>query len=144
MEPATGSGKPSSRSGDGGHRLNAIVQLVWVVLPIVHLCFVLTGCYLTVYKNVKGRTPGGPVNSVWKWTKWPAFVNLFCQPVLDIMFIGDNMHWWSGLIWAANAYNWWMFRNAGDDDWSKKMKARLTETVERVGGKLVIVPAVAR
>lgn len=47
----------------------------------------------------------------------------------------------AGFSFAMNLFNWWMYRNAGDDDdrW-KRRRRKVTDAVSRVGSRLVPAP----
>lgn len=54
--------------------------------------------------------------------------------------------WITAAMIGINWFNWWVFRNAdNDDDRWKRRKKKLTEAVKQVGGKLIVVqPAASR
>ena len=79
------------------------------------------------------------MNSVWKWTKWPALGYVLAQPVLRFLIDG-KLPWWQSLIFLLNIYCWHQVKDAGDDDFTKKLKERLKEKIVAIEGKLVVVP----
>lgn len=111
------------------------LALVSFISGWFYLAFVWSGMLLKIKRHLVQSV----WNTIWRWTKWPAFAGLFIQPWSDFAF--DNHHWYSPLAYVLNAVVWWSLRNAGDDDISKKLKKKLKEKIEAINGKLVVIPA---
>jgi hypothetical protein len=114
-----------------------IAGVFLLVSSMSHLTYSLSGNIMLIIRT-HGKGPTGVFNTIWKWSKWPAFTHLFVNPVADV--ICGNLRWWCPFIYAINVAVWWVLRNAGDDDWSKKVRKKLTETVKQLGTRLVVVP----
>lgn len=104
------------------------------------ISYVITAVLLMAYRVRTGRVLRGPINTVWKWTKWPALAYVVTIPASRAIVVGE-VTWfdWLSTVWLLWA--WFRFRDVGDDDLGKRLKRRATEAVQRVGGKLVVVPA---
>lgn len=113
-----------------------VLSLIDAALQWSMTVFLVTGFWL---KN-STVPPGKMMNTAWKICKWPAFVNIFTSPVLGILIDGGLSP--IGVLSPFLDFAcWWYLRNAGDDDWTKKLKAKVKEKVAAVGHKLVVVPA---
>lgn len=78
-------------------------------------------------------------NYLWIWLKYPALVYVVLFPVSEILSNG-HLVFWDYLIIAGNLVIWLWVKDAGDDDWKKRLKKRLTETVKTLGSRLIVVP----
>lgn len=117
--------------------IEALVYL-WVLLFYAHGCYVACGWWLYMHKVTYGVVPRGAIHLLWKWTKWPALGNV----ILLVYFAASpQSNFRAGIETVYLALSWWIFRNAGDDDFKRKLKKMLTEIVQRAGSRLVIVVA---
>jgi hypothetical protein len=122
------------------HTFLSVLEIVWGVLWTV---YVWSGLFLVIWKTLKPhKERPWLLNTVWKWAKWPAFGWLLANPVLTIVLVG-HLAWYDDLTFLINIWIWYAYRDAGDDDLTKKMKKKAKEIVQQVGGKLVIVPQAA-
>lgn len=116
------------------------LAIVWVVLVYANGMYIASGWWLVLHRMTGIPIPKGIAHAVWKWTKWPALG----QILLMLYFtINREPGFESATDTAMLAIAWWIFRNAGDDDFKKKLKKKLSEAVKQVGDRLVIVPKVA-
>ena len=137
VEPEKACGNHSSPYGG---EMDTVLMIASTLLTTFSAAYYAAGPML----YFAGRTRELPItNMVWKWTKWPAFANIFIEPVIHIFLDGD-LTMWTTLGSALNALAWYAWRNAGDDeDWKKKMKDLSSSVVESIGHRLVVVPAPA-
>ncbi len=110
----------------------ALLEVIWSVYIYTGLCLIL--CRAIFW----GGWPRVICSVCWRCSKWPALAAAVVEPVL-LSFVYDDGPFASALVIAIRLALWWMYRNAGDDDDTKKLKKMLTETVERLRGKLVVV-----
>lgn len=122
----------------------AAILLYWAAITVVFTIYVACGFSLHLYRENRGRLPKGRRHGVWKATKWPALLFVVTHPILDFVFSREPPDHWDAIHWGWSAVCWWVCRDAGDDDLKKWLKKKLKDTVQRVGGKLVIVPATAQ
>lgn len=76
---------------------------------------------------------------VWLFSKWPALVFLILDPFFHFV-LDQKMDFWFWLFEALGFYNWWYYRNMGDDDDWQKLKKKLRDKVAVLRGKLTVVP----
>lgn len=80
-------------------------------------------------------------NTIFMVTKYPAFASIFIGPAKTILADHRAPSVWQLFIVLLQLLFWWLNRNAGDDDRWNRTKKRLSERVQEVGGRLVVVPA---
>ena len=66
----------------------------------------------------------------------PAVAVIISKHVMN----GDILGWYA-ITDAAKIYGWWMLKDIGDDDRWKRRRAKVVEKVQRLGSRLVVVPA---
>lgn len=116
------------------------LAIVWVVLVYANGMYIASGWWLLLHRWTGITIPKGIAHTVWKWTKWPAL----CQILLMLYFTVTGEPGFDSIADTAMlAIAWWLLRNAGDDDFKKKLKKKLSEVVKQVGDRLVIVAKVA-
>jgi hypothetical protein len=82
------------------------------------------------------------VHICWKITKWPAVIGIYCQPVIMIALAG-RLDLRDIAIFGLNLFGWYCCKDAGDDDFWRKLKSKLKEKIKQVRAKLVVVPEAA-
>ena len=104
--------------------------MVWLIVA-----FVLT------FGKILSRTPPRLVGAVFHELR------PFYLPATAVAFLADSMLGHPNLMWrlivlGINLWNWWQYKDAGDDDdrWKRRRK-RLAERVSEVAGRLTVVPA---
>ncbi len=80
------------------------------------------------------------LNFLWRWSKWPALVWVIMEVPFQIM-LREDINGWDYLYVVLSLWIWWFYRNSGDDDPWDRLKDKVTEKVEEVRGRLVVVPA---
>lgn len=107
------------------------------------VCLLLAKTYgrlrVTTGKNRRHPPVKRFVNFMWWLTKWPALADLILEPFFHIA-LGEKMDVYFWVFEAFGFYNWWMYRDVGDDDDYTKLKKKLKENVKVFRGKLVVVP----
>lgn len=76
---------------------------------------------------------------------WPCYVLYSVGLLSDGGDLGDRVWAWIGVI-TAGLITWWDWKRTkgmDDDDWMKRLKEAGTGLVERLGNRLVVVPAPA-
>jgi heme/copper-type cytochrome/quinol oxidase subunit 2 len=112
-------------------------------LYIFSAVFLVLGKTFGKLRTATGKQKRAPMhrcaNFVWWLTKWPALVDLILEPFFHIA-LSEKMDVWFWVFEVMGFYNWWVYRDAGDDDDYKKLKKKLKENVKVLKGKLVVVP----
>lgn len=123
--------------------MHTFLSVLDMVMDGAWMVYIWSSVILTVAKIWKpDRAPVGPINTVWKWSKWPAFCWLIANPVLTVVLEGHPSVW-EDLAFVMNVWLWYAYKDSGDDDLEKKVKKKAHEIVQQVGGKLVVVPQAA-
>lgn len=131
------------------HDTLLLIEIIQSVLDAAYLNYLFTAVIMTFdkifrrlhnRKGLKGTITGRIVNQVWYWCKWPALAFLILDPFFSLV-LGLKMGVWYWLFEVLGFYNWYSYRDAGDDDdeWKKILK-KAKEKVVEAGGKLTVVP----
>jgi hypothetical protein len=109
------------------------------------IAYIISGVIIVISKPLGGArftksSLGRSINLMWLVSKWPALVYLILDPFAH-WACGMRMDGWYWLFELINIYNWYWYRNIGDDDdfWKKKLK-KLSEKIAQIGSKLVTLP----
>jgi hypothetical protein len=124
-----------------------VITVISGILNGCYLTFLFDSIFLLIHKT-SGMLRVGPetrsplrraLNVVWLITKWPALVYLLTDPVFHLM-LGHKLDavWWFGEL--LGLWNWWHYRNIGDDDDWQKLKKKVKEKIAVLGSKLVVIP----
>lgn len=123
--------------------MHTFLSVLDILLGAFWMAYIWAGVFLVFFKVWKpGKEKPWLVNTVWKWSKWPAFLWLVANPVLT-MLLERHLNVWDDLTCAMNVWLWYAYKDSGDDDLEKKVKKKAHEIVQQVGGKLVVVPQAA-
>lgn len=122
--------------------------LILIIDGIVYgffIAYILGGVTIVISKPCGGARFtrsffGRSINLMWLVSKWPALVYLILDPFAH-WACDMRMDGWYWLFELLNIFNWYWYRNVGDDDdfWKKKLK-KLSEKVAQIGSKLVTLP----
>jgi len=121
-------------------------------LDACYLAYVITAVYLVMARMLKWARTGDKthltkkgfgarwINRIWYWCKWPALAFLILDPFFHLV-LGQKMDWLYWVLEALGFYNWWAYKDAGDDDddFKKQFKKAAQKIIES-GGKLIVVP----
>lgn len=132
---------------------NPETRLVILLIADLTSCsfsvFIFSGVYLVIAKTygklrmATGKNKRSPAaraaNFLWWLTKWPALTDLILEPFFHFV-LNEKMDLWFWFFEAFGFYNWWCYKDAGDDDDYTKLKKKLDQRVKMLRWKLVIVP----
>lgn len=114
------------------------LQLVSLLYTVVRLSFAvwltMSMCWVYFSSDLRAR-----LNPFWVVLKWIAVLDppmVLIDGTLRHSFTG-----WTALFIVIDGLFWWRYRNVGDDDTWKNLKKKVTEKIEAIRGRLVIVPA---
>lgn len=119
--------------------LNLLIMTFAVDIEV----FVYSALWLKVCKRVGcSRKHVTFANLVWKYSKPWAFIGTFAIPALVVLVDGhlSGSHYFDFVVNLGALY---LFKDSGDDDFTKKLKKKLKEKVEVLKGKLIVVPEAA-
>lgn len=123
-----------------------VVQAIAGILSVLYDSFLYSSLFLLMFKTLgqlgvgtKLRTVKTAMNLVWLWSKWPALAYIILNPFFHLL-LGEKMNFWFWLFEGLSLFNWWYYKDMGDDDDWKKLKKKVKEKVAAIGGKLVVVP----
>ncbi len=109
-------------------------NLIGSLLSAASLVYIFSGIALT------SGCKTSLINRAWCIAKWPALASVIWDPAVIIFFDHQAPSTFQILVTAFNAWVWYLYRDAGDDDEFKRLLERSTETVKDIGGRLVVVP----
>lgn len=122
-----------------------MIDFLDVMSSVVQIAWIASGLTLSIIKDVFGpmmrRKIRKPTISRWVWAELrpvylPAcFVHTFCTAAQG------ELHDWGIYVEALSYLNWFILKDADEDDRWKRRREKLAETVQRVGARLVVVPA---
>jgi hypothetical protein len=118
---------------------HTILYLASVGFAFLQNLFWVVSVIITLHGGGSRRGVAVWLNRVWLYTKYPALVGVFAQPVFTVV-LGEKLDMWDWAACAAGFLVWVMNRDVGDDDWKKKFKKKLKEKIAVIQGKLVVVP----
>lgn len=76
----------------------------------------------------------------WVWAELrPFYLPAVVVHIVNLSMLGQVLGWNSFFI-ACTVLNWWLLKDADDDDRWKRRKRKLAEKIERQGARLVAVP----
>lgn len=130
-------------------RTTELIEIIQATGNSCYICFIFSAIILVLrklYGQILKRKPERKsfvirwMNSLWYWCKWPALAFLILDPFFHLV-LGQKMDVWYWLFEALGFYNWYSYKDAGDDDdeWKKTVK-KAKEKVAQIGGKLTVVP----
>lgn len=113
-----------------------------LVLATFWFAYCVSGIFLLITKaaGYPGDLKGiRIINTVWRVTEYPALVYVIFSPALWAI-VDHSSGFWMLLASLLNALAWIFYKDAGDDDWKKRLKRKAKEVVRAVRGRLVVVP----
>lgn len=131
-----------------------LIELIQTLLDVCYLTYLFTGVILVLPKLFRWARTGDPkslkknaggrwINRIWYWTKWPALAYVILNPFF-YWATGQKMGWVFWLFEAFAVFNWWSYRDAGDDDDEfKKQFKKAAKKIIVSGSKLIVVPETA-
>jgi hypothetical protein len=133
-------------------RTTQVIELIQAFLDACYCAYIATAILITMARiylwartGVRQRFHrrsflGRWINRIWYWCKWPALAFLILDPFFYLI-LGQKMDWSFWLFEALGFYNWWVYKDAGDDDDEfKKQFKKASQKIIESGGKLIVVP----
>lgn len=123
--------------------------MIWEILQKLDQTLITTWIVMSFalmlmkdFAQMKGRTFEPPRTMR---TLWAELRPLFLPACFLHTFLGRGElfipgHWWDLLMESLNYALWFLYKDVIDDDRWRRRREKLSESVQRRGAKLVVVP----